>query len=395
MSHLEDNYDLMCYNSTIEDTDEDKLVLMMGSSLMIAMYQNNEIQKKEINMARKLNIPILHIYSSEVYKQGDITKEEEHKVVFKDLEEIEMILKDRFKIINKIKKRKDLPFKTLELRTELFEFTNINSISILKEDSKLILTGDHFQSYSLLDNTIGTFELVEDQLSTCVNNKEKEIIILKNNVFSKYNFDFVRIPKDQDKILSLEEEVIINEIVVNEENKHVYGISNNHMDLFHFDEEFKLKQTMDITTPLLVKVFNNNLYIIKNSYGNTNFEETEKRQLIENENSFINIYSQKENEDIKFKRKIILDALVQPNDFHINENYILIFSPFINKHHLFNFTIHLLLFNHDGILLQKTGLGINGDLFTRFLVYDNQTIYCADSHSMKLKCLKFNQTKSS
>ncbi len=34
-SVLEDNYDLMCYNSKIEDVDKVKLVTMMGSSLML------------------------------------------------------------------------------------------------------------------------------------------------------------------------------------------------------------------------------------------------------------------------------------------------------------------------------------------------------------------------
>jgi hypothetical protein len=77
-----------------------------------------------------------------------------------------------------------------------------------------------------------------------VNNKDKEIIILNKNVFSKCNFNFVKI--SEDKTLSLEDDFIINEIFVNEENKHVYGISNNSHKLFHFDEEFKLIETMDI-----------------------------------------------------------------------------------------------------------------------------------------------------
>jgi hypothetical protein len=89
-SYLKDNYDLMCYNSRIEDIDKEKLVLMMGSSLMIVMYQiNNEIQNREINTTRRLNIPILFIYNSEEDKQRDSENEGEYKVVLKNLEEID------------------------------------------------------------------------------------------------------------------------------------------------------------------------------------------------------------------------------------------------------------------------------------------------------------------
>jgi hypothetical protein len=202
-----------------------------------------------------------------------------------------------------------------------------------------------------------------------VNNKDKEIIILNNNVFSKYNIDFVRI--SEDKILRLKDDVEINEIVVNEENKHVYGISNNRMKLFHFDEKFKLIKTMKITIPLLIKVLNNNLYILLESYENSNIEGSNTSQIIENEKSFIGVYSQKEYEFIKFKRKIILDVLVQPRDFHVDVNYIFIFSRYINKNHLFNHHSHVFLFNHDGILLQKTGLDLRSYRDTRFLFVDN------------------------
>jgi hypothetical protein len=118
-SVLEDNYDLMCYNSKIEDVDKVKLVTMMGSSIMIVMYQiNNEIQKREKNTDRKLNIPILLIYDSEDDKQRHSGNQREYKIVFKNLGDIEMILKDRFKLIKKLKQRKNLPFKTLEQKTE-------------------------------------------------------------------------------------------------------------------------------------------------------------------------------------------------------------------------------------------------------------------------------------
>jgi len=83
-----------------------------------------------------------------------------------------------------------------------------------------------------------------------VNNKDKEIIILNKNVFSKCNFNFVKI--SEDKTLSLEDDFIINEIFV-------YGISNNSHKLFHFDEEFKLIETMDILISILITVFNNKL----------------------------------------------------------------------------------------------------------------------------------------
>jgi hypothetical protein len=38
--------------------------------------------------------------------------------------------------------------------------------------------------------------------------------------------------------------------------------------------------------------------------------------------------------------------------------------------------LHVFVFNHDGIFLQKTGLGILGHLDTRFLVVNSQSIYC-------------------
>ena len=118
-SYLEDNYDLMCYNSKIEDVDKVKLVTIMGSSIMIVMYQiNNEIQNQEINTARILKIPILFIFNSEEDKQRDSVNQGENRIVFKNLGDIEMILKERFKLIKKLKQRKNLPFKTFEQKTE-------------------------------------------------------------------------------------------------------------------------------------------------------------------------------------------------------------------------------------------------------------------------------------
>jgi hypothetical protein len=114
------------------------------------------------------------------------------------------------------------------------------------------------------------------------------------------------------------------------------------------------------------------------AYDNSNIEGSNTSQIIENEKSFIGVYSQKENEFIKFERKIILDVLVAPRDFHIDENYIFIFGWYINKDHLFQRKSHVLVFNHDGIFLQKTGLDISGVPNTKFLVFDYQTIYCAD-----------------
>jgi hypothetical protein len=399
-SYLEDNYDLMCFNSKLsEDVKEEKLVLMMGSSLMIVMFENNEIQKREINTAIGFNIPILFIYKLEEDKLRDKVNEGEDKIVFKNLEEIESFLKDRFKLIKKIKKRKNLPFKTLESKTELFEFDKITSISILKEKKKLLLAGKTIQSLDLHSNTpihIKTFQFNEGQLNVCVNNKGKEIIILKNKVFlknrvfAKYNFDFIK--TSEVEILELLNYVYINEIVVNEENKHVYGISNNQMKLFHFDKEFKLIQTMNITTPLLIKLFNNYLYMLLKGYGNINIGGRDTSQIIENESSFIGVYSQKGSEFIKFKRKIILDVLVQPLDFHVDENYIFIFSRYINTIHVFNTQLHV--FDHDGIFLQKTGLDFRFHNNTRFLFVDNQTIHCADYDTKSFKRLEFQKYHS-
>jgi len=397
-SYLEDNYDLMCYNSNLsKEVNEVKLVLMMGSSLMIVMCQNNEIQDREIDTARRLKIPILFIYKLEEDKLKDIVNKGEDKIVFKNLEEIESILKDRFKLIKKIKKRKVLPFKTLEEQIELFKFDEINSISILKEKKKLLLAGDTIQSLDLHRNTpihIQTFQFNEGQLNVCVNNKGKEIIILNNRVFSKYFYVFSKFEKLQEvEISGVKDDVIINEIVVNEENKHVYGISDNRMKLFHFDKEFKLIQTMNVGIPLLIKVLNNYLYMLMEGYDNSNIEGSNTSQIIENEKSFIGVYSQKENEFIKFKRKIILDVLVSPNDFHVDENYIFIFTPFINKNHLFNTHSHVFVFNHVGIFLQKTGLDtIFYGIHTRYLVVDNKTIYCADHRTKIFKRLEFNQS---
>ena len=306
-----------------------------------------------------------------------------------------MKLKDKFKLIKKIKRRKDLPFKTLENETKLFEFNELNSISILKEDQKLILAGDIIQSYNTnffnsIQN-IQIFEFKNGQINACVNNKDKEIIILNNRVFSKYFYVFSKFEKLQEVEISGVKD-IINEIVVNEENKHVYGISNNRMKLFHFDEKFKLIKTMKITIPLLIKVFNNNIYMLLKGYFNSNIEGSNTSQIIENEKSFIGVYSQKEYEFIKFKRKIILDVLVQPRDFDVDENYIFIFSHFINKHHLFNTHSHVFVFNHVGIFLQNTGLDIVNPIDTRFLLVDNQTIYCADHRTKIFKRLEFNQS---
>jgi hypothetical protein len=357
----------MCYISRIEDKDEEKLVTLMGSSLMIVMFQNNENQNKEINTARKFKIPILFIYNSEDDKETDKVNEREYKIVFKNLEDAGIILKDRFNLIDNIKERKDFPFKTLQEQKELFEVSELNSISILLGDKiqSNALNGEYLEAFQLL-------EFNEGKLNVCVNNKGNEIIILNYRVFYKYNFDLSKISSDE----KLEEEDISNEIFVNAENKHVYGISNNSLKLYHFDEEFKIKQIIDISSSLLIKVLNNKLYMLLKGYLNSNIERNNTSEIIENENSFIGVYSQKENEFIKFKRKIILDFVVAPIDLHVDENFIFIFSPFINKHHLFNLKSHVLVFNHGGILLQKTGLDLRFDKTKRFLVVDYEKIYC-------------------
>jgi hypothetical protein len=61
-SYLGVNYDLYCYNSKPYTHDNFvKIITMMGSSLMIVIFQNNENQHREINRTRKLKIPILFI----------------------------------------------------------------------------------------------------------------------------------------------------------------------------------------------------------------------------------------------------------------------------------------------------------------------------------------------
>jgi hypothetical protein len=88
----------MCYNSKLsKDIDEVKLVLMMGSSLMIVMCQNNENQNKEINTARRLKIPILFIYNAVYVQKTYPVNEGEYKIFFEDFENIDTFLKDRFK----------------------------------------------------------------------------------------------------------------------------------------------------------------------------------------------------------------------------------------------------------------------------------------------------------
>jgi hypothetical protein len=385
----------MGYNSKLRNEDNtEKLVAMMGSNLMIAMCQNSEIQNREINTARKLKIPILFIYNSEEDIERDSVNKGEDKIVFKNLEEIEMVLKDKFKLINTIKERKDLPFKNLQEQRDLVKFTKLNSILILKEEKKLLLVGDKIQSYDLdgkILEDIQLFQFNEGQLNACVNNKDKEIIILNNRVFSKYNFDFVKISEGKDKILEVED--IINEIVVNEENKHVYGISNNRMILYHFDQEFKIKQIIDISSAILIKVLNNNLYILLKGYLNSNIKRNNTSQIIENEKSFVGVYTQKENEFIKFMRKIVLEFIVKPIDFHVDEKYIFIFTTFINKNHLFNRKPHVLVFDHDGILLQKTGLDLHLEKNTRFLAVDYKTILCADFEFKTFLITKFSRDR--
>jgi hypothetical protein len=152
-SYLEDNYDLMCFNS--KEANEVKLVRMMGSRLMIVMFENNEIQNREIDTARRLNIPILFIYNSLYVQKIYPVNKGEQKIVFNNLEDVAMILKDKFKLIKKIKKQKNLPFQILEEnKTKLYQSKKIKSISILKENNKLLLAGDKIQYYDLNENTL-------------------------------------------------------------------------------------------------------------------------------------------------------------------------------------------------------------------------------------------------
>ncbi len=85
-SYLEGTYDLYCYNAKSFEHDNDvKLVAMMGSNLMIVMFENNEIQNQEINTARIFKIPILFIFNSEEDKQRDSVNQGENRIVFKSL----------------------------------------------------------------------------------------------------------------------------------------------------------------------------------------------------------------------------------------------------------------------------------------------------------------------
>jgi hypothetical protein len=254
----------------------------------------------------------------------------------------------------------------------------------------LLLAGEEIQFYDLQDNTQQSYELNEVECA-CVNNKDKEIIILNNKVFSKYFYGLSELVKISEvKISGVEDDVVINEIVVNEENKHVYGISDSSRKLFHFDKEFILIQIMKmkITTSLSIKVFNNYLYMLLKGYGNVILNNT--NQIIENKKSFIDKYSQKEKEFIKFKRNIVLDVLLVPIDFHVDDNYIFIFTDYINKHYKFDLNLDLFLFNHKGKLLQRTGLDIPQHLNTKFLIVGCQTIYCADFEKKTFKKLKFS-----
>ena len=116
--------------------------------------------------------------------------------------------------------------------------------------------------------------------------------------------------------------------MVNEENKHLYAISNNSFRLYHLDNEFTIIEETNVAIPLLIKVFKNHLHLLLNGYNNLNIEGEETSQLIEDERSFIAVYSQKEKEEIKFNKKIILNHLILPSDFHIEEKYIIIFNKF-------------------------------------------------------------------
>jgi hypothetical protein len=98
-SYLEDNYDLRCYNSTCEDDDEVKLVSIMGSNLMVVLFQDNEVQNREIDTARRLKIPLLFIYNSLYVQKIYSINKGEYKIVFNNLEDFAMILKDKFFVL--------------------------------------------------------------------------------------------------------------------------------------------------------------------------------------------------------------------------------------------------------------------------------------------------------
>ena len=73
------------------------------------------------------------------------------------------------------------------------------------------------------------------------------------------------------------------------------------MKLFHFDQKFKLIQEMDIIVPLIGKVLYNNRYGLLGSFSNNNRKPTS--HPIDEERSFINVYSQNQKENIKFHKK--------------------------------------------------------------------------------------------
>jgi hypothetical protein len=84
----------------------------------------------------------LYIYNPVCINNSYPVYEGEYQIVFESFEDVAIILKDRFKLIKKIKERKNIPFKAFENKKELFKFSEIDSISILKEKKKLLLSGD-------------------------------------------------------------------------------------------------------------------------------------------------------------------------------------------------------------------------------------------------------------
>ena len=160
---------------------------------MISMFQKNgDIQKKEVNTARKINIPILFIYNSkgDKRKNGSVNSVED-QIFFEDINGVAIILKNKFRLIEEV--IKNLPFKTLKNHIEvLTNTTNVNSFSLLKDEKKLILTGYEIMCITLVNNSKEILNIgYEGKLiKICVNYRTQEIIILNNRVFSKYDFDF-------------------------------------------------------------------------------------------------------------------------------------------------------------------------------------------------------------
>ena len=369
---LNENYNLtsFCSVETEESDNESNLVRMMGTQFFISIYNEYEdatYQNLLIETARKLKKEIIFMFNSEEEKISDKReiRNNERRINFENLEQLKQIFDTKFKSIENIEiKFNENSFETIQLLNKDILTTNfkrIGDIYFLEEDNQLMFIGETSDNISSIyklaiqTNQLNKIVDIDGYSSICVNNREKQIIMLDNNKFNVYDFEFHLLKNVRRK--KMKKKIFI--IAINEVNNHVYGLSWSRNKLFLFDKNINLVENISVTKAKKMKVLGSQLFLL-------NIED--------NDYSSISVYNQNDENKLKFDKNIYLDpSLVPFEDFYLNKDNILLTGVYKNKWNMSNGRIYLFTINYSGLLIKKTKLSLIS--INNFILIDHHTFF--------------------